>query len=57
MLGYCVDDSRQKVRSFVRNSFGTSLEARYAQPLLDLALKYKAIEKPAAAADLFWTPS
>jgi NitT/TauT family transport system substrate-binding protein len=47
----------QKVRSFVRNTFGTSLDAKYAQPLLDLAFKYKLIEKPAQARDLFWTPA
>ena len=46
----------QKVRSFVRNTFATSLETRYAQPLLDLAFKYKLIEKATSAADLFWTP-
>lgn len=46
----------QKVRSFVRNTFATSLETRYAQPLLDLAFKYKLIEKSTPAADLFWTP-
>lgn len=44
----------QKVRSFVRNTFATSLEPRYAQPLLDLAFKYKLIEKPTQARDLFW---
>jgi NitT/TauT family transport system substrate-binding protein len=47
----------QKVRSFVRNTFATSLEARYAQPLLDIAFKYKLIDKPTSASDLFWTPS
>jgi ABC-type nitrate/sulfonate/bicarbonate transport system substrate-binding protein len=46
----------QKVRSFVRNTFATSLEVRYAQPLLDIALKYKLIDKPTSASDLFWTP-
>ena len=46
----------QKVRSFVRNTFATSLDAKYAQPLLDLALKYKLIEKPTQARDLFWSP-
>ena len=45
-----------KVRSFVRNTFATSLEARYAQPLLDLAFKYKLIEKSTQATDLFWSP-
>ncbi|HEV8019815.1 MAG TPA: ABC transporter substrate-binding protein [Candidatus Lustribacter sp.] len=45
-----------KVRTFVRNTFATSLETRYAQPLLDLAFKYKLIEKPTSAADLFWSP-
>ena len=45
----------QKVRSFVRNTFATALEVRYAQPLLDLALKYKLLEKPTRAQDLFWT--
>ena len=47
----------QKVRSFVRNTFATSLEVRYAQPLLDIAFKYKLIDKPTSASDLFWTPS
>ena len=46
----------QKVRSFVRNTFATSLDAKYAQPLLDLALKYKLIEKPTQAHDFFWSP-
>jgi NitT/TauT family transport system substrate-binding protein len=46
----------QKVRSFVRNTFATSLETRFAQPLLDLAFKYKLIEKSTQAADLFWSP-
>ena len=46
----------QKVRSFVRNTFATSLDPKYAQPLLDLALKYKLIEKPTQARDLFWNP-
>jgi NitT/TauT family transport system substrate-binding protein len=46
----------QKVRSFVRNTFATSLETRYAQPLLDLAFKYKLIEKSTQAADLIWSP-
>lgn len=45
----------QKVRSFVRNTFATSLETRYAQPLLDLAFKYKLIDKSTNAADLFWS--
>jgi NitT/TauT family transport system substrate-binding protein len=45
-----------KVRSFVRNTFATSLEPRYAQPPLDLGYKYKVIEKPVAASDLFWNP-
>ncbi len=46
----------QKVRSFVRNTFATSLEVRYAQPLLDIAFKYKLIDKATSASDLFWTP-
>jgi hypothetical protein len=46
----------QKVRSFVRNTFATSLDTRFAQPLLDLAFKYKLIDKATSASDLFWTP-
>lgn len=45
-----------KVRTFVRNTFATSFDVKYAQPLLDLALKYKLLEKPASAKDLFWAP-
>jgi NitT/TauT family transport system substrate-binding protein len=45
----------QNVRSFVRNTFATSLEARYAQPLLDLAFKYKVIDRATTARDLFWS--
>lgn len=40
----------------VRNTFATSLEPRYAQPLLDLAFKFKLIDKNTNAADLFWSP-
>jgi NitT/TauT family transport system substrate-binding protein len=46
----------QKVRSFVRNTFATSLEARYAQPPLDLGYKYKVIDRQISATDLFWRP-
>ena len=41
--------------SRTRIPFATSLEGRYAQPLLDLALKYKLLEKPVTARDLFWS--
>jgi NitT/TauT family transport system substrate-binding protein len=45
-----------KVRSFVRNSFAGNWDVKYAQPLLDLAFKYKLIEKQTQASDLYWTP-
>ncbi len=41
--------------SRTRIPFATTLEARYAQPLLDLALKYKLLDKPVVARDLFWS--
>jgi ABC-type nitrate/sulfonate/bicarbonate transport system substrate-binding protein len=41
--------------SRTRIPFATSLEGRYAQPLLDLAVKYKLLDKPVNARDLFWT--
>ena len=40
--------------SRTRIPFATSLDGRYAQPLLDLALKYKLLDKPVNARDLFW---
>ena len=45
-----------QVRSFVRNSFASTWDPKLAQPLLDLAFKYKLIEKATSASDLFWTP-
>ena len=41
--------------SQTRIPFGTSLETRYAQPLLDKALAYKLLDRPVNAKDLFWT--
>jgi ABC-type nitrate/sulfonate/bicarbonate transport system substrate-binding protein len=41
--------------SQTRIPFGTSLETRYAQPLLDKAFAYKLLDKPVSAKDLFWT--
>jgi ABC-type nitrate/sulfonate/bicarbonate transport system substrate-binding protein len=41
--------------SQTRVPFGTALETRYAQPLLDKAFAYKLLDKPVSAKDLFWT--
>lgn len=41
-----------KIRAMNRTTYATSLEARFMQPVLDIAVKYKLIEKPVAAADL-----
>ena len=45
----------ERERAFMRTRFATSLEPRYAQPLLDVAVTYKLLDKPVAARDLFWT--
>lgn len=47
----------QKLKTFVRNGFATSFDAKYAQPLLDLAYKYKVIEQPTSVTDLLWSPA
>jgi NitT/TauT family transport system substrate-binding protein len=41
--------------SQTRIPFGTALETRYAQPLLDKALAYKLLDRPVSAKDLFWS--
>ena len=41
--------------SQTRIPFGTGLEPRYAQPLLDKAFAYKLLERPVNAKDLFWS--
>ena len=41
--------------SQTRIPFATTLEARYAQPLLDKAFAYKLLDRPVAARDLFWS--
>jgi ABC-type nitrate/sulfonate/bicarbonate transport system substrate-binding protein len=41
--------------SQTRIPFGTTLETRYAQPLLDKALAYKLLDRPINAKDLFWS--
>ncbi|HEV8021235.1 MAG TPA: ABC transporter substrate-binding protein [Candidatus Lustribacter sp.] len=41
--------------SQTRIPFGTSLDVRYAQPLLDKAFAYKLLDRPVNAKDLFWT--
>jgi NitT/TauT family transport system substrate-binding protein len=40
-----------------RATYGTALEARLLQPVLDGALKYGILPSPVAPADLMWTPT
>ncbi len=42
----------ERIRSMNRTTYATSLDPRLMQPVLDIAAKYKLIEKPVAAADL-----
>lgn len=42
----------ERVRGLNRVVWATALETRYMQPVLDIALNYRAIDKPIAAADL-----
>ena len=42
----------EKIRPMRRALFGTSLDPKLMQPVLDIGARYKAIERPVAAADL-----
>ena len=42
----------ENIRVMKRAVFGTNLDTKMMQPVLDMGVKYKAIEKPVAAADL-----
>jgi NitT/TauT family transport system substrate-binding protein len=44
-----------RVRGMSRVTYATSLDPRLAQPLIDFGVRYKLIDKPTAAGDLFWT--
>jgi NitT/TauT family transport system substrate-binding protein len=44
-----------RVRGMSRVTYATSLDPRLAQPLIDFGVRYKLIDKPIAAGDLFWT--
>jgi len=43
----------ERVRAMTRTSFATSLDERLAQPLLDVAYRYRQLTKPLNAADVF----
>ena len=45
----------QQVRGMARVNYATSLDPKFAQPLIDFGVRYKLIDKPTAASDLFWT--
>jgi len=42
----------ETIRAMNRASFATSLDAKLMQPVLDIAYRYRAIDKPVTAADL-----
>jgi NitT/TauT family transport system substrate-binding protein len=44
----------EKLRAMNRAEFATSLDPKLMQPVLDIAYRYKAIERPVAAADLIF---
>jgi NitT/TauT family transport system substrate-binding protein len=52
MMGKVAKVDVERVRGMARVVWGTSLEARFMQPVLDIATKYGMIEKPVAANDL-----
>ena len=55
IMGRILKVDAAEIRSMVRIPFATSLEARYAQPLLAAAYTYKLLERPVAASDIFWS--
>jgi NitT/TauT family transport system substrate-binding protein len=42
----------EKIRAMRRATFGTNLDPKLMQPVLDIGARYKAIERPVTAADL-----
>ena len=42
----------ETIRAMNRASFATSLDTKLMQPVLDVAYRYRVIEKPVVAADL-----
>ncbi len=41
-----------RIRSMTRTVFATSLDTKFMQPVIDIAVRYKLIEKPVIAADI-----